>query len=358
MPSIPDILRALSAVQEPELRNDLVSLDMVKDVRAQGDEVTFKLELTTPACPLKDKIVKECEDAVKALPGVKRVSVAVGHRVLSSRPPGERSDLPGVKNVVAVYACKGGVGKSTVSSNLAAAWALDGCRVGLFDADIHGPNIPMMMGVTGNPSGEGKKLFPPSAHGVKLMSMGLMVDDASPMIWRGPMVHGAVKKLLRDTDWGDLDYLVVDLPPGTGDSQLTLIQTVPLAGVVVVTTPQDVALADGVKGIGMFRKLKVPILGLLENMSGFVCPNCSHETDVFGKGGGEKEAARLKIPYLGAVPLDPGIVRSGDKGVPVVVGAPASVSAKALRWAAQIVAGRISVANAGLEAPALPPVRS
>jgi ATP-binding protein involved in chromosome partitioning len=343
-----DVKKAMSTVQEPELGRDLVALDMVKDVRIDGGKVSVTVELTTPACPLKEKIERECHAALKAIPGVAETAVSLTHRVLKQKPVPDKESIPGIKNVIAVYACKGGVGKSTVAVNLAAALKLDGASVGIFDADIYGPNVPLMMGAAGNPEGDGEKIQPMSAHGVKLMSMGFLTNESTPMIWRGPMVHGAVRQLLRDTVWGELDYLVVDLPPGTGDAQLTLIQSVPLAGVVIVTTPQDVALLDGVKGIQMFRKLGVPVLGLVENMSGFTCPHCQHETAIFSKGGGEREAERLKIPFLGAVPLDPSMVTAGDTGVPIVLSHPKSAQAKALRWMAQVTAGQISVANMGL----------
>jgi ATP-binding protein involved in chromosome partitioning len=344
MSSVEDIRRALSAVKEPELGKDLVSLDMVKDVRAEGGRVSVTVELTTPACPAKDKIRQDCEKALRALPGVSSVEVALTHKILKPALPGE--GMPDLGNVIPVYATKGGVGKSTVAVNLAASLALDGARVGLFDADIHGPNVPLMMGVRDAAAGvRDKKLVPVEAHGVKLMSWGFLADESKPMIWRGPLVNAALKQSLRDTLWGDLDYLVVDLPPGTGDASLTLIQNVPLAGVVVVTTPQAAALVDGIKGIGMFRKMNVPILGLVENMSGFICPHCGKETDVFTKGGGAKQAEELGIPLIASIPLDPDIVAAGDTGVPIVIGKPASPQAKALRWMAQIVAGRISVAH-------------
>jgi ATP-binding protein involved in chromosome partitioning len=345
MITVEAVRKAMSTVKEPELGRDLIALDMVKDIVIAGDKVSFKIELTTPACPLKDKILQESEAAVKTIPGVAAVSIEMTHRVLAQKAVPDKESLPGVKNIVAVYACKGGVGKSSVAVNLAASLALDGCSVGLFDADIHGPNVPLMMGAQGGPRAEDGKLLPLEAHGVKLMSWGFLADESKPMIWRGPMVHGAIKQLLRDTRWGELDYLVVDLPPGTGDAQLTLIQVVPLAGVVVVTTPQDVALLDGVKGIQMFRRMNIPVLGLVENMSGFTCPHCRETTDIFSKGGGEKEASRLKIPFLGAIPLDPELVKAGDTGVPVVKGKPKSEAARSLRWMAQVVAGQISVAN-------------
>jgi len=346
MITVDDVHRALAAVREPELGKDLVSLGMVKDVVIQGDAVSLKIELTTPACPLKEKIQRDVETVLLGLPGIKTADVRLTHRVLAQKPVPNKEPVLGVKNIVAVYACKGGVGKSTVASNLAVSLALDGASVGLLDADIHGPNIPLMMGAQGKPvTGEGNRIVPVGAHGVKVMSLGFLTKNDKPMIWRGPMVHGVVRQFLRDTQWGELDYLVVDLPPGTGDAQLTLVQNVPLAGVVFVTTPQDVALLDGVKGIQMFRHLNVPLLGLLENMSGFVCPHCRHETDIFSKGGGEREAARQKIPFLGAVPLDPAMVQAGDKGVPIVLGQPASPQAIALRWAAKVIAGQISIAN-------------
>ncbi len=349
MPTVEDVLRVMSTVREPELGRDLVSLDMVKDVVVDGDRVSLKVELTTPACPLQDKIQKECEAALKSLPGVRETELRFTHRVLPSKNVADPDAIPGVKNVVAVYACKGGVGKSTVACNVAASLALDGCAVGLLDADIHGPNVPLMMGVrNAEVTGEDGKLLPVEAHGLKVMSFGFLAGEDAPRIWRGPMVHGAVRQLLRDTKWGELDYLVVDLPPGTGDAQLTLVQSAFLAGVLIVTTPQDVSLLDGIKGIQMFRKMNIPILGLMENMSGFVCPHCHRETDVFSKGGGEEEARRLKIPYLGAIPLDPAVVKSGDSGTPMVIGHPQSQAAKALRWATRVMAGQISVANSGM----------
>ncbi|MGQ0644083.1 MAG: Mrp/NBP35 family ATP-binding protein [Elusimicrobiota bacterium] len=354
MPTTEEILKAMSKVQEPELGRDLVSLDMVKDIVIEGGKVSLKVELTTPACPLKEEIQRNCEAALKSVPGVTETGVVLTHRVLQQKAVPDKEPVPGVKNIIAVYACKGGVGKSTVATNLAASLVLDGCSVGLLDADIYGPNVPIMMGAKGGPEGDGDRLLPLQAHGVKLMSLGFLMRDDTPVIWRGPMVHGAVRQLLRDTSWGELDYLIVDLPPGTGDAQLTLIQTVPLAGVVAVTTPQDVALLDGIKGIQMFRKLNVPILGLVENMSGFECPHCHEETAIFSKGGGEREASRLKIPYLGAVPLHPDMVAAGDQGVPIVVGRPASAQAKALRWAAKVLAGQISIAN--MNAPTVIPI--
>lgn len=344
MTDLEEVKKALMTVEEPELHRDIVSLNMVKNVTVDKGIVTVTVELTTPACPLKDELKKRVETAVSRVPWVVKVNVELTSRVVPARPVTGKMPVEGVKNVIAVYACKGGVGKSTVATNLSAALAARGAQVGLLDADIHGPNIPLMMGVNGRPSGSEKnKLLPLAAHGVKLMSLGFLADPNMPMIWRGPMVHGAVQQLLRDTEWGELDYLIVDLPPGTGDAQLTIVQSVPLAGVVFVSTPQAVSLADGVKGIEMFRKLNVPILGLVENMSGFECPSCHHVTDIFKKGGGEAEAARYQIPFLGAVPLDPRVVSGGDQGTPVVISHPSAQAAAVFNSIAERVAANVSV---------------
>jgi len=347
MPSIDEIKKALALVMEPELHKDIVSLNMVKGISFEKGKAEISLELTTPACPLKDEIKTSIENVVGKLAGVKSVKVEMTARVSQARPVSGKIPLEGVKNVIAVYACKGGVGKSTVASNVASALAIRGAAVGLLDADIYGPNIPLMMGLKERPQASEKpdKIAPLLAHGVKVMSLGFLINPDTPMIWRGPMVHGAVQQLLRETDWGDLDYLVVDLPPGTGDAQLTLIQSTPLAGVVIVTTPQQVSLADSVKGIEMFRKLEVPILGIVENMSGFKCPYCGTVTDIFSKGGGMEEAKDYGVPFLGAIPLDPKVVTSGDNGVPVVVKDPGSPAGKAFLHIAEWVAANLSVAQ-------------
>ncbi len=344
MANTDDIKRALSTVEEPELHKDIMSLGMVKEISQDEGKVSLVIELTTPACPMKDELENRIKKAVSPLAGVKSVAIEFTSRVAAARPVTGKMEIEGVRNVLAVYACKGGVGKSTVASNLATALAKQGAKVGLLDADIYGPNIPIMMGATGRPqAAPNNKIAPLLAHGVKLMSLGFLTDANTPMIWRGPMVHGAVQQLLRETAWDDLDYLVVDLPPGTGDAQLTLVQSVPLAGVVIVSTPQAVCLTDGVKGIEMFRKLKVPILGLIENMSGFECPECHHTTDIFTKGGGEKEAKEFDIPFLGAIPIDPRIVKGGDSGRPIVVDQPASATAKIFSQIAGRVAANISI---------------
>lgn len=344
MPTVLEIRKALSAVEEPELRKDIVSLNMVKNIAVDGGRVAVTVELTTPACPLKDELKDRVVNAVKALPGVQSVEVDFTARVLQAKPVQAKAPIPGVKQIVAVYACKGGVGKSTVSTNLATALALKGAKVGLLDADIHGPNVPLMMGAGGRAEVSGdNKITPILAHNVKTMSLAYVMDTDSPKIWRGPMIHGAVQQLLRDTQWGELDYLIIDLPPGTGDAQLTIVQSVPLSGVVIVTTPQAVSLLDGQKGIGMFQKLNVPMLGLVENMSGFECPHCQTVTDIFSKGGGKREAERLGIPFLTAVPIDPRVMSGGDQGRPIVLAHDKSKTGQIFLGIAERVAANISI---------------
>lgn len=344
MSSVAKIRETLSRVEEPELRKDIVSLNMVKNISVKDGNVSLIVELTTPACPLKDELRNRVVTAVKALEGVVSVGVEFTARVLQAKPVQAKAPIDGVKHIVAVYACKGGVGKSTVSTNLATALAMTGAKVGLLDADIHGPNIPLMMGASGRAEvSDNNKITPITAHGVKTMSLAYVMDTNAPKIWRGPMVHGAVQQMLRDTLWGELDYLIIDMPPGTGDAQLTVIQSVPLSGVVVVSTPQAVSLLDGQKGIGMFQKLNVPMLGLIENMSGFECPHCHEVTDIFLTGGAKAEAERLKIPFLGAVPIDPQIVLDGDSGRPVVVAQPTSKTAVLFVKIAERIAANISI---------------
>ncbi len=345
-----DILAAMSKVMDPELHIDLVKAGMVKDVRVEGDKAKLKIELTTPACPMKGKIQADAEAALKAVPGLKSFDIEWGAQVRSAPAgmggPQGQALLPQVKNVILVGAGKGGVGKSTVSVNLAAALARDGAKVGLLDADFYGPSIPLMTGITEKPtSPDGKTLLPMEKHGLKLMSIGFLVEAEQALIWRGPMLHGALMQLIRDVRWGELDYLILDLPPGTGDVALTLSQSVRAAGAVLVTTPQDVALADVVRAKQMFDKVHIPVLGIVENMSQFICPHCSHATHIFNRGGGQKAAQMFQIPFLGEIPLDLKIRESGDAGVPVVLSAPDSAEALAFRTMARNIAGRVSTEN-------------
>jgi ATP-binding protein involved in chromosome partitioning len=345
-----DILAAMSKVMDPELHVDLVKAGMVKDIRLSGDTVKLKIELTTPACPLKGKIQADAEAALKAVPGLKSFEIEWGAQVRATggAAPGQgQALLPGVKNIVLVGAGKGGVGKSTVAVNLAVALARHGAKVGLLDADFYGPSIPLMTGITERPvSPDGKTLNPMVKHGIKVMSIGFLVEADQALIWRGPMLHGALMQLVRDVSWGELDYLILDLPPGTGDVALSLSQSVRAAGAVLVTTPQDVALADVVRAKQMFDKVHIPVLGIVENMSQFVCPNCSHVSHIFNKGGGRKAAEMFNIAFLGEVPLDLKVRESGDAGVPVVAGAPQSPEAQAFMEIARNVAGRVSTESA------------
>jgi len=340
-----EVLRALSTVQDPDLHRDLVSLGMIQDVSIQDTAVSFAIVLTTPACPVKDDMKEWARAAVARLPWVREVNVDLRSQTSSARTVGQGQLIPKVKNVIAVASGKGGVGKSTTSVNVALALAETGARVGLLDADIYGPNIPLMMGIGEKPEmrGEEGRIDPLVRFGIKLMSIGFFLDENNPVIWRGPMVHGAIQQFLRDVEWGELDYLVVDLPPGTGDAPLSLSQLVPMSGAVIVTTPQDVALQDVSKGMAMFRRLEVPIIGVIENMSYFVCPNCDTQHEIFGRGGGEKIAKAYGVPFLGKVPLQPDVRAGGDEGRPVIVTQPDSVAASAFRHVAGAVAQQVSI---------------
>ena len=344
------ILEALRPVQDPELQKSLVALNMIRNVEVADGDVRFTLVLTTPACPLREFIVEDCEKAVKQLPGVTAVHVEVTAETPQQKSLPDRQGIAGVKNILAVSSGKGGVGKSTVAVNIAVALAQAGAKVGLIDADIYGPNVPLMLGlseanVTVQQGSQGEVLEPAFNHGVKMVSMGFLIDPDQPVIWRGPMLNGIIRQFLYQVQWGDLDYLVVDLPPGTGDAQLTLAQAVPMAGAVIVTTPQTVALSDARRGLRMFQQLQVPVLGIVENMSYFIPPDRPEQRyDIFGSGGGEKTAQELGIPLLGCVPLEMNVRQGGDRGVPIVVEHPESASAKALRAIAQSVAAKISVA--------------
>jgi ATP-binding protein involved in chromosome partitioning len=336
------VMKALATVQEPELGGDLVSRDMVKDLRIEGSKVSLKIDLTTPACPLKDEIQARVEAALKAL-GAEQVELEWAATVRRATPLTPQM-LPGVKNIVAVASGKGGVGKTTISVNLAVSLARAGASVGLLDADITGPNIPMMMGAEGQPVATAAgKIAPIEAHGVKVISIQFFLSPSQPVVWRGPLVGGAIQQFLRDVDWGELDYLVVDLPPGTSDAQLTLAQSVPLTGAVLVTTPQQVSLADVAKALAMFRRVSVPVLGIVENMAGFVCAHCGQTTDIFGRGGGEEFASENGIDFLGDVPLDITVRQASDVGVPAVAQSQPGPAAEALERVARAVAGKISV---------------
>ena len=333
------VLEALSQVQDPELRKDLVTLNMIKDVTVDDGKVAFTVELTTPACPLRQQIQKDAERAVLALEGVEAVNVTMGARVPQETKIKELS----IKNIIAVGSGKGGVGKSTVAVNLAVALAKCGASVGLLDADIYGPNVPTMMGVTAlPPTPQEKKIQPAVAYGVKVMSIGFMVTPGQPLIWRGPMLHSAIKQFLQDVDWGDLDYLIVDLPPGTGDVQLSLVQTVPLSGGVIVTMPQQVSFDDAARAVSMFRKMDVPVLGIVENMS-YLKMEDGTLRRLFGEGGGEMLARMAGAPLLANIPIDELVREGGDHGQPVVITTPDSDGAKALEALAQSVAARMSM---------------
>jgi ATP-binding protein involved in chromosome partitioning len=337
------VLDALRTVQEPELGRDLVTLNMVKAISIEGADVALTIELTTPACPLKDEIERNARTALTAI-GVGQATITWGAMVRRAAPAAGPQLLEGVKNIVAVASGKGGVGKSTVSANLAVALAQAGASVGLLDADITGPNIPLMMGLEGVPKADAdNKIVPLERYGVKVISIAFFVPDGQPIVWRGPLVGGAIQQFLRDVAWGDLDYLVVDLPPGTSDAQLTLAQAVPISGAVLVTTPQQVAILDVQKALAMFARMSVPVIGLVENMSAFICPHCGEATEIFGRGGGERFARENDIEFLGGVPLDITVRQGGDAGIPVVAQREPGPAAVALTALAKTVAARVSV---------------
>jgi ATP-binding protein involved in chromosome partitioning len=341
-PVTPDqVLAALSHVLEPEVNRDLVSLGMVHDLAVRNGLVRFTVRLREAGSPLQVPIERRARKAVLAIAGVKEVQITFETAPRSVLRDTSRLNLD-AKYILAIASSKGGVGKSTVAANLAVALGQMGHRVGLLDGDIHGPNIPLMLGISDEqPIAFGERIFPPQAHGVTVMSMGLLVPADAPVIWRGPMMHQAIRQLLRDVMWGELDYLIVDLPPGTGDVQLTLIQTLPLTGAVMVTTPQDVALADVRKGGEMFHQLNVPVLGIIENMSYYVCLHCGQPESIFGEGAGEQLSQKLNAPLLGQVPLDLAVRVGGDGGIPVVLAAPTSPAGNALQRATEALITRI-----------------
>ena len=348
MPSAPDrdaVLAALRVVVDPDLRRDIVSLGFVKNLVIEGARISFTIELTTPACPVKDQLRDQAVAAVRELPGVADVDVQMTANVRSvSAPETGRPPVPGAKNVIAVGAGKGGVGKTTVAVNLALALAKCGSRVGILDGDIYGPNVPIMLGLDTKLLTDGKQIVPAERHGVQVVSMGFLTGDDAPVIWRGPMLHGAIQQFFREVAWKDLDYLIVDMPPGTGDVALSLSQTVPVAGAILVTTPQKVSLADTRRAIRMYQKLNIPVTGIVENMSYYSCPNCHHEADIFGHGGGEALATAMEIPFLGRLPVYQPIREGCDAGVPIVVSEPGSLATRALLTLAERTAAQISVA--------------
>ncbi len=347
------VLDALRTVQEPELGRDIVSLNMVRDIAVAPDgAVAFTIELTTPACPLKDEIERNAREVLRAA-GAPQVAVTWASNVRRATPAQAQQLVPGVKNIIAVASGKGGVGKSTVAANLAVALAQDGASVGLLDADITGPNIPLMLGVEGQPAASANnKIVPLERYGVKVISIQFFVPEGQPIVWRGPLVGGAIQQFLRDVEWGDLDYLVIDLPPGTSDAQLTLAQAVPISGSLLVTTPQEVSLLDVTKALAMFERLSVPVMGIVENMTGFVCPHCGEVTEIFGRGGGEKFAREHDLEYFGGIPLDVRVRQGGDVGVPAVAQRDAGPAADAMRKLARTVAARMRV-RAARNAPVL-----
>jgi len=345
-PSEAVVLEALRAVKDPDLHRDIVSLGFIKSLKIDHGAVSFTIELTTPACPVKDQMRDQARAAVAPLAGVTGVEVTMTASVRSvAMPESGRAPVEGVKNVIAVGAGKGGVGKTTVAVNLALALAKCGGRVGMIDGDIYGPNVPIMLGLQTQLTTDGKKIVPAGKYGIQVVSMGFLTGDDAPVIWRGPMLHGAIQQFFRDVRWDNLDYLIVDMPPGTGDVALTLSQTVPVAGAIVVTTPQQVSLADSRRAVRMYQKLNIPTLGIIENMSYYACPQCGHEADIFGHGGGERLAEQLEMPFLGRIPIYQPIREGGDNGVPLVVSEPESAAAKAFMAAAERAAAEISIAS-------------
>jgi len=346
VPTDKEVLSALGGVMDPDLNQDIVTLGFVKDLVIDGGRVAFTMELTTPACPMKDLMRGQAESAVRALKGVKEVDIRMTSRVRHGGGPSPRIELPGIANIVAVASGKGGVGKSTVSANIAAALAMEGARVGLMDADVYGPSIPLLMGVKEPPEGDDAGVDPVLHHGVKMISMGMFMGDDDAVIWRGPMLHRVVNQFLSEVRWGELDYLLVDLPPGTGDVQLSLCQLANVTGAVVVSTPQDAALRVAKRAIAMFGKLRTPVLGIIENMSGFACPDCGHRSTPFGSGGAKLAAEAAGICFLGGIPLAPEVCEASDAGVPVVIGKPDSPPAESFRAIARALASRLSVQSA------------
>jgi ATP-binding protein involved in chromosome partitioning len=345
-----NILAALGTVQDPELHRDIVSLGMVKNLAVKNGRVSFTVELTTPACPLRETIENDCKKALAAVPGISGLEISFGAQVRGSKAGAGQTDLlPTVKNVVLVAAGKGGVGKSTVAANLAVALKMHGAKTGLLDADIYGPSVPIIMGVKGEPTkidvDGAQKIAPTMAHGVPVMSIGFFLDPDQAVIWRGPMLGKALHQLMADVHWGELDYLVVDMPPGTGDVQITFSQQLKVSGALLVATPQLVALADVVRAKSMFDKVMIPIVGLIENMSYFICDGCNKEHDIFARGGAKQAAERFQIPFLGEIPITPALRKGGDEGVPILIQDPNSPVSKSFLEIAAKLAGQLSIVS-------------
>ena len=358
MTTVDQVLTSLRKVVDPELHKDIVSMGMIKDLAITDGKVSFTLELTTPACPFNDDIEQDVRAAMSDI-GVQNLDLKVTARVMEGRAISMDELIPDVKNIIAVASGKGGVGKTTIAVNLALALARSGAKVGLLDADIYGPSVPLMLGAEADPQVLKNKIQPPNVEGIKVISMGFFYEQSQQAgIYRGPIVSGIIKQFLTDVDWGSLDYLIIDLPPGTGDAPLTMAQTIPVTGIIIVTTPQDVAMNVAVKALGMFSKLNVPIVGVIENMSYLQCPHCSEHISIFGKGGGQKISEKFDIPFLGEIPLSPQIMEGSDKGKPVIVSDPDSIQANALRKVAKTIAGRISVIAAELNSNEMPPKES
>ena len=340
------VLAALSAVQDPDLRRDIVALGFVKNLVIEGPRVAFSIELTTPACPVKDQMREQARAAVLQLPGVVTAEIEMTAAVRAAAiPDATRAAVPGVRNIIAVGAGKGGVGKTTVAVNVAMALAQRGSRVGMLDGDIYGPNVPIMLGLQTQLTTDGRKIVPAEKYGLQVVSMGFLTNDDSAVIWRGPMLHGAIQQFFREVAWNDLDYLIVDMPPGTGDVALSLAQTVPVSGAIVVTTPQIVSLADTRRAVRMYQKLNIRTLGVIENMSYFACPACGTESDIFGRGAAGALASELNVPFLGSVPIYQPIREGGDRGEPLVVAEPESVAAQAFFSVAEQAAAQVSIAS-------------
>jgi len=338
-------MEVLRTVRDPVLNRDIVNLNFIRDLSVDGSTVRLRLVLDTPATPSRVKLMESAREAVKSLAGVSEVEIKLESQIPKAGPSAGKQSVPGVANIIAVSSGKGGVGKSTVAVNVAIALAQYGARVGLLDTDVYGPNVPIMVGVNEEPAVRGQKLLPHQVYGIKVMSLGFLNRGDKPVVWRGPMLHTAVRQFLYDVEWGDLDYLIVDMPPGTGDAQLSLAQLVPVQGAVLVTTPQEVAMGDVRKAFNMFEQVHIPILGIVENMSYFVCPTCSERHAIFGEGGGSQLAKRFNNNLLGQVPLSINIREGGDTGVPVVVGAPDSPQGLAFKLIADNVATQLSLAT-------------